>query len=690
MLDSSFAPMRVFLRLIASSLPVLLVAASAVAQTPPPVEYKLSFADAAHHVMQVEVTFPEVKADPLQVRMARSSPGRYAAHDFAKNVFEVKVTDGKGRALTPGRPNPHQWDVAGHGGTVRITYKIYGNHVDGTYLAVDASHAHMNIPATLMWARGLDMRPARVTLAQPPPTAGVTGTWKVATQLFPTNDPLTFTAPNVQYLMDSPIEFSDHAVRTFRIDRITTTSPSNGAVGGAVSPVPIRVTMHHTGTDAELDAFTKDVEKIVREQVAVFGEMPMFDNGNYTFLADYLPWGGGDGMEHRNSTVIASTATLASNRMGLLGTASHEFFHAWNVERIRPKTLEPFSFEDANISGELWLAEGFTNYYGRLTMLRADLREDTEGVGSWSGVINGVNNSPGTKFRSAVEMSRLAPFVDAAVSIDSTYWPNTFYSYYTFGEAIALGLDLTLRDRSDSKITLDDYMRAMWTTHGKPGGPAPGLVARPYTLADARARLAEVSGDKAFADDFFTRYIEGTERIDYTRLLERAGFLLRPASPGRATLGQIRGDSRSDRLRMTGPAIVGSPLHAAGLDLGDEIVAIAETKVSSPGDVDKALASRKPGDEVAIVFMRHGVEKKSSARLVEDPRLEVVTFEKAGRALTDAHKKFREAWLASKVRAAAPTPALAIKTENPARPAAQGTTATGAVTPGTSSTQRSR
>ena len=120
--------MRVFLRLIASSL-VLLAAPSAAmpatAQTPPatppPIEYKLSFADAAHHVMQVEVTFPDVKADPLQVRMARSSPGRYAAHDFAKNVFDVKVTDGKGKALVAGRPNPHQWDITGHGGTVRIT-----------------------------------------------------------------------------------------------------------------------------------------------------------------------------------------------------------------------------------------------------------------------------------------------------------------------------------------------------------------------------------------------------------------------------------------------------------------------------------------------------------------------------------------------------------------------------------------
>lgn len=648
--------MRVFLRLIASSSLTVLLAAPAVAQTAPPIEYKLSFADAAHHVMQVEVTFPEVKADPLQVRMSRSSPGRYAAHDFAKNVFDVKVTDGKGKALVAGRPNPHQWDVTGHGGTVRITYKIYGNHVDGTYLAVDASHAHMNIPATLMWARGLDMRPARVTLTQPPATAGTTGSWKVATQLFTTNDPLTFTAPNLQYLMDSPIEFSDHQVRTFTLVRHTqkvSTNGNQGTMEGSAAPVQIRVAMHHTGTDTELDAFTKDVEKIAAEQQAVFGDLPVFDNGYYTFLADYLPWGGGDGMEHRNSTVIASTATLASNRMGLLGTASHEFFHAWNVERIRPKTLEPFSFEDANISGELWLAEGFTNYYGRLTMLRAGLREDTEGVGAWAGVINGVNNSPGTKFRSAVEMSRLAPFVDAAVSIDSTYWQNTFYSYYTFGEAIALGLDLTLRDRSDNKITLDDYMRAMWTAHGKPGGPAPGLVAKPYTMADARARLAEVSGDKAFADDFFTRYIEGTEKVDYARLMERAGFLVRPAAAGRATLGLVRGDSRGDRLRISAPSIVGSALYTAGLDLGDEIVSIGETKVGSQGDLEKAVSARKPGDEVTIVFIRHGAERKATAKLIEDSRVEVVPFEKAGRTLTEAHKKFRDAWLASKARVAA-------------------------------------
>jgi predicted metalloprotease with PDZ domain len=638
LVDSSL--MRELPRRGAISLALLLLVASA-ARAQAPVEYRLSFADAVHHVMQVQVTFPDVPAAPLQVRMSRSSPGRYAAHDFAKNVFDVRIADGKGRALTAARPNPHQWDISGHDGTVRITYKIYGSHVDGTYLAVDLSHAHINIPASLMWARGLDMRPARVTLTQPP---GLT--WKVATQLYPTNDPLTFTAPNLQYLVDSPIEFSDHAVRTFTLLARTSGTGSNGA-----STATIRVTVHHTGTDAEVDAYTKDVEKIVREEEAVFGELPAFEPGSYTFLADYLPWGGGDGMEHRNSTVVASTASLAANRIGLLGTVSHEFFHAWNVERIRPKSLEPFNLEDANICGELWLAEGFTNYYGRLMLIRSGIRDEEESVPAWAGVVNGVTRSPGTAFRSAVEMSRLAPFVDAATSIDATYWQNTFYSYYTYGEAIALGLDLTLRDRTDSKVTLDDYMRAMWTAHGKPGGPAPGLVGKPYTMADARARLAEVSGDKAFADDFFTRYIEGTEKIDYARLLARAGFVVRPAAPDRATLGDLRLDTRQKRLRIAGPTIVGSPVYAAGLDLGDELVSIDGAPVAGSGDIDKIIAAHKPGDEVPIAFTRDGRDETTKARLIAEPRLEIVPIEQVeGQTLTDAQKRFRDLWLSSKAK----------------------------------------
>jgi len=146
-----------------------------------PTEYRITFADAAHHVIQVEVTFHDVPAGPLQVRMSRSSPGRYAVHEFAKNVFDEKITDGKGKPLTAARPNPHQWDISGHDGTVKITYRLFGNRVDGTYLGVDTSHAHMNMPATVMWARGFDNRAARLTFVPPSNFAGGKD-WKVATQ----------------------------------------------------------------------------------------------------------------------------------------------------------------------------------------------------------------------------------------------------------------------------------------------------------------------------------------------------------------------------------------------------------------------------------------------------------------------------------------------------------------------------
>lgn len=604
------------------------VSASAQSAT----EYRFSFADAVHHVMQVEATFHDVPSRPLRVQMSRSSPGRYAAFDFAENVFEERFSDGAGKTLTAVRIDPRTWEVKDHSATVQVTYKIFGNRVDGTFFALDSTHAHINFPAAAMWAQGFDDRPAKITFVLPSGSD-----WKVATQLYPTKDPLTYTAPNFQYLMDSPAELSHFAMRTFEIPAL---SP-----GGKTQT--LRVVVHHQGSEAEMDAYAASVQKIVREEQAIFGELPDYEPGYYTFLADYLPWDSGDGMEHRNSTVMTGRATLAQKR--LVGTAAHEFFHSWNVERIRPATLEPFNFQDANMSGELWLAEGFTNYFGSLAMLRSGLTSVNDGMAMFAGTIGYVSNNPGTKYRSAVDMSRLAPFVDGASDETPAYWTNTFVSYYSFGEVLGLGLDLTLRARSDSRITLDDFMRVMWKTHGKPGGAAPGLVAHPYTMADVRACLAEVSGDKAFADDFVKRYIEGTEKLDYAALFANAGFVLRKQQ-GPATLGPIRLEKKGEALRVAGSTVIGSPAYLAGLDLDDELISVAGTKLADPEELSKALAGGKVGDGVELVFKRRGQEVHATAKLVEDSHLEILPVEKTGGVLTEKQKQFREAWLQSKVR----------------------------------------
>ncbi len=448
----------------------------------PAVAYDVTLPAPAHHWLQVDAAFSGLGAAPLRAFMSRSSPGRYALHEFAKNVFWVEARDGAGRPLHPTRPNPYEWDVAGHDGTVHLVYRVFGDLVDGTYLGVDATHAHMNMPATFMFDRDHQGTPIRATF-HPPPGAH----WRVATQLYPTADPYTFTAPNLQYFMDSPTEFSDFRLSTFTVDGAT-----------------FRLAAHTDASQQDMDALASLVRRLVREEEAVYGEFPAYEPGAYTFVLDYWPRDAPDGMEHRNSTMITDSLDgplrTDDGRLDALDTIAHEFFHNWNVERIRPAGLEPFDFTRANMTGCLWLAEGFTQYYGPLLLERAGLAPR----GLPASPVPVINGS-GRLVRSPVQMSEYAPFSDAARSVDRNDQSRSFISYYTYGAALALGLDLSLRARSNSTTSLDDFMRLLWRRYGKPGGPAPGLVGRPYTLADLRDALADLTGDRAFADEFFDR-----------------------------------------------------------------------------------------------------------------------------------------------------------------------------------------
>lgn len=591
------------------------------------IEYVVSISAPEQRWLQVDATFPARAGATLDVRMARSSPGRYATHEFGKNVYRFEAR-GDGEATVPVEPvAPSHWRVRATGSTVRVRYRLFGDRVDGTYAAVDGTHAHLNIPATFAFAPSLVDTPIRVRFTQPPGK-----TWQVATQLFPTSDPLTFTAPNLQYFMDSPVEFSAHAVREF-----TVAQPGRTAAR-------IRLAVHHLGTDAQLDAFTTVIEKIVREQAAIFGELPAFDNGTYTFLMDYLPWAGGDGMEHRNSTVCSAPASLAAGAR-LAGTASHEFFHAWNVERIRPKSLEPFDFTQANMSGDLWLAEGVTTYYGTLSMIRAGLVAQDAGVGQMSGFVNSVLLSPGTQFRSAVDMSRQAPYVDAASAIDPTNWENTYVSYYTYGAALGLGLDLTLRERSAGKVTLDDFMRTLWTTHGTPAAKAPGYVARPYTLKDVEAALAKTTGDATFAREFFARHVTGTEPLPYRRLLAAAGYDLRERSAA-PFLGPLDLRLQQKRVVVASNTIATSPVYAAGVGRGDVIVSLNGTAIAQPEAWESTVAALTVGATVDLVFESRGETKTAKVTVEQDPRLAIVPMSQR----TPEQEALRAGWLSSRVK----------------------------------------
>ena len=602
---------------------VLVAAASINVRAAGPVRYRISFPEPQHRWMQVEATFPDVDSDVLELRMSRSSPGRYSLHDFAKNVYDVHAFRGDGRELETTRPDPYGWNVSGHGGSVTVTYKVYGDRVDGTYLAIDRTHAQINMPAAMMWARGFEERPIAIAFDAP---SGAN--WQIATQLHRTDSPLQFTAPNLQYFMDSPVEYGQIGIREF-----------------SVGDRRFRVALHHTGTDAEFDAFVKDIERIVREEGAIYGEFPHYEPGFYTFLVDYLPWADGDGMEHRNSTVITAAESLARQERQLLDTVAHEFFHCWNVERIRPRGLEPFDFDRANISSELWLAEGFTQYYGPLALQRAGLTDLTATARTLTGLVETVSRQHGRLVRSAEQMSQMAPFIDGGGAPDRTNWSNTVISYYPFGAAIALAMDLSLRDRTDNRLSLDDYMRAMWRKFGKPGGGREGYVDHPYTIDDAETTLAEVAGDRSFARDFFARFIEGHELAEYGRLLTRAGFTIRKRHAGKAWIGDVRFDFRNG-ARVNGLVSPDWPLYAAGIDQDDELQQVDGQRIAADADLTAVLGRHKPGDVIAIVFVdRTGAARTADVTLAENPHVEVLPIEAAGGSLTSAHQQFRERWL---------------------------------------------
>lgn len=600
----------------------------------PSTDYIVTFPEPEHHWMQVEVTFRELGDAPLAARMSRASPGRYAAHNFAKNIFSVAAEDGSGGELAVSRVDADEWQVAGHDGAVRLTYRIFGDHVDGTYMAVDTTHAHLNMPAAFLWARGLETRPIRITF-RPHPASGWTD---VATQLFPTGDRWTFTAPNLQYFLDSPVELA----------RLVTSAFDVAASDGATAR--FRLMVHDGGSQEHVDALAVLVEQLVREQAAIFGTLPAFEPGHYTLLLDYVAWADGDAMEHRNSTVIThpglSLATEGGRRAAL-ASISHELFHIWNVERLRPADLEPFDFTRANVSCCLWFAEGFTQYYGPLTLHRSGL-SNTLPIGTAVAAIT----SPGRQVRSAVEMSHYAPFADAAVSNDPDDSSRTFLSYYTYGAAIALGLDLTLRERTSGEVTLDHYLRHLWERYGAADPPAPGVVARPYTLADLRRELGDLVGDQSFADEFFERHVEGREVVDYRRLLGLAGFSLEPAAPGRAWPGDVPLQDGPGGL-LVGPgraALVpfGTPAYDAGLDSGDVIVSIDDEPATRAAW--EQLRNSAVGREHALVVERRdGQRVNTTIRLAADPTLRIVPME-TRRPLTAAEQAFRRNWLGSLAR----------------------------------------
>ncbi len=571
--------------------------------------YTIAFPNAVQHEAEISATFPDIKEQTFSVRMSRTSPGRYAIHEFAKNVYNFTAKDSQGKLLTITRTNPYQWDITGHDGTVTISYTLFADRADGTYSQIDLTHAHLNIPATFMYAPSMTERPIEIDIH-----ARKDLKWRVATQLKHLKN-TTYYAPNFAYFMDSPIEVSNHQVRSFEVT-------SNA------KKYTINFALHHAGTKAEFDAYFEKVKRIVLKQKEVFGELPDFDFNEYTFLGCYIANASRDGMEHRNSTILTNPLALADGGAKKnIGTVSHEFFHSWNVERIRPKSLEPFNFEEANMSGELWFAEGFTSYYTNLILCRAKIITPKEYVQSIIRTYNYVWNSPARQYFNPIEMSYQAPFVDAATSIDPVNRENMFISYYSYGSILGLALDLSLREKG---LHLDDYMKLIWNTYGK--------SEKLYTITDLHYSLNQYAG-KDFGDHFFNQYIYKSATPDYKRLLAFMGISL-TQDTHMAYLGNgIIENTLNENPKK------GTPLYRAGLNKNDIIIAIDQQKLDDEITVASIIQQHKSKDVINLTYQRFGKEHQVNITLDTNPTYTLSLFEDDNIKVRKAIRNNRNAWL---------------------------------------------
>jgi predicted metalloprotease with PDZ domain len=553
---------------------VFAAAGAAPRQTADPITYTLRFPAASTGYFEVEAIVPTGGQAAIELMMAVWTPGSYLIREYERHVEAVTARSTDGRLLPVEKTRKNRWRIqvpAPVPRAITVAYRVYAREMTVRNNWVDDSFAMLNGAPTFLTPTDGVARPHDVRLILP-------DGWKrtvTALPAAPGGEPNHYLAPDYDTLVDSPIIAGNPSVHEFTVDG----KPHLLANAGDDS------LWDSTRTIADMSA-------IVSEWRRMWGFLPY---PRYFFLN--VLTGSGDGLEHANSSLLMTMRNQARTRsdyISWLSLVSHEFLHAWNVKRLHPIELGPFDYENENYTRSLWIAEGFTDYYGELALPRAKLITTDEYLALLTDRLQTLQSQPGR----LVQPLQLASF-DAWIK---EYRPdensvNSTISYYTKGGAVAFLLDARIRRATGGARSLDDGMRLAYERYSGPRG---------YTTPEFRRTMAEAAG--VSLDEFFARAVDSVEELDYTEALEWFGLRFRqdgpPATgaPPRAYLGAgTRLDSASRLFVSEVPR--GTPAWDAGVSAGDEIVSVGEERVRS-GLLDERLAASRPGDRISLLVAR--------------------------------------------------------------------------------------
>jgi predicted metalloprotease with PDZ domain len=563
-------------------------ATMAAAQTPPePLRYTLSFPAPQTHYVEVTAVVPSSGRPDVELMMAVWTPGSYLVREYARHVEAVTASDSDGRRLDVVKSDKNRWRVSTAGArVVTVRYRVYAREMSVRTNWVESDFAMLNGAPTFMTLADGVSRQHEITIE---PARG----WgRSMTALEPRPGAAhRYVAPDFDTLVDSPIVVGNPAVHQF-------------SVAG---------TPHYLVNIGEAGIFNgaraaDDLAKIVEENRTLWGGLPydryLFINV-LTSVPGQIP---GGGLEHKNSTMLIASPWATRTRpsyLAWLELASHEFFHAWNIKRLRPVELGPFNYEDEVLTRSLWIGEGITDYYAELLVHRAGLSSEGEYLDALANKIEELQTTPGRLVQS-VDLASFDAWIKYYRPDENTV--NAAISYYTKGAVLGFLLDATIRRATAGARSLDDVMRAAFARYS---------AGRGYTPQEFRAVAEQVAGTSLEA--FWSTGVEGTAELDYSEALQTLGLRFRPVVADRSPRAWLGISTRNDGGRLVVTQVRReTPAQAAGLDVDDEIVAIDNFRVRAD-QFNVRLDQYAPGDGVTLLIARRDQLRTIEVRFGEEP-----------------------------------------------------------------------
>lgn len=553
-----------------------------------PIHYTISIDAPQTHYVQVEAKIVPKQAGDLELFMPVWTPGSYLIREYARHVDSFEALDTDGKPLAWNKVNKNRWKISGASASgVTVRYRVYCNELSVRTNFVDAEFGILAPAATLMSCQQLVTEEHNVTLRMP-------AAWRQSLTALdhPVAAPAhTYRAANFDELVDSPIFMGNPQVVPFRVGDVEHFLVNQGG------------DQYWNG-----EAAAADVAKIVAEHQKMWSSVPYKRYYFFNIIAE-----AGGGLEHNNSTVLITSRWNFRNPKNYkkwLGMVSHEFFHAWNVRRLRPRALAQYDYENEVYFDELWVAEGITSYYDELALVRAGINSPKEYLAALSKQIETLQTGPGRLKQSLVESSR-----DTWIKF---YRPdensaNTSVNYYVKGAVVGFLLDATIRKRTNNQKSLDDVMRELYARYANKDG---------FTNAEVAQVASEIAGSDL--KSWFQHTVQSTAELDYNEAIEWLGLSFQAGKADEKTDGATEADKPKsdegagpkekqpevwtgltfDPKMLTTRVVEGSSAFSAGVNVGDELIGVDGFRLTEP--LDERLKQYKVGDSVKLLVARRG------------------------------------------------------------------------------------